>query len=390
MEKIKSGGTILLRAALIIFLTFMISTAAQYIFVYSCIEEISVSTLNGLFTFFYLLIFNSMVIALNSNDISAQLKLVENVKNAKKFSSIKFVFSTANFYIETALILMVSYFLPYGFVTAAIFHNVEMTDLEKKLYTFLVILPVMVVIDFFAHVVVAKTWYHEIDQIISSAQNNDGGGVIATLKRVVYVALIYFAVSMVLPWFVPFFDAVWTVSNGKIVWIGALLILFAALTVIVAYVLRAILKRKVFITKLKNYCKDNSIQITNINRIYISIFVSCGGANFTIEKDGKKYDCKLISGIFPGTPIIFFHKGNGVKRISVRLLRMELFSKLKEFTFSFEGEGKKILIVVPIPKMIYVSIRGSKPSIADTGEKLGEYTIYNSSGFLSSLDRNCL
>ena len=55
-----------------------------------------------------------------------------------------------------------------------------------------------------------------------------------------------------------------------------------------------------------------------------------------------------------------------------------------------EVNGKKILIVVPIPRKFFVSTNQSSPRQADTGEKIGEYTIYNATGFLGALERDCL
>ena len=63
---------------------------------------------------------------------------------------------------------------------------------------------------------------------------------------------------------------------------------------------------------------------------------------------------------------------------------------MSKIDFGFESEGKKILIVLPIPKKIYVGTVNSAPRPADTGEKAGEYTVYNASGFLGALERDCL
>jgi hypothetical protein len=134
----------------------------------------------------------------------------------------------------------------------------------------------------------------------------------------------------------------------------------------------------------------NNLPLSEIVKPYSSIFVSHTGANFTVEKNGKKYDCKFMSSLFPGSPIIFSDKGVGIKHTRIHVFHIELFSKMKDFKYEFESENKKLLIIVPTPKKIFSQIRGSKLGEADTGEKLGEYTIYNSSGFLNSLDRNLL
>lgn len=137
-------------------------------------------------------------------------------------------------------------------------------------------------------------------------------------------------------------------------------------------------------------CKRNSICISDIKNPYLSIFISKTGFNFSIEKGGNRYDCKFIAGVFPGSPIVFSDKGSGILQNTVRLFRVEVFHILTELDFTYESEGKKILILSPTPKVIYSSVNGSPPRLADTGEKVGEYTVYNSTGFIGALDRNCL
>jgi hypothetical protein len=58
--------------------------------------------------------------------------------------------------------------------------------------------------------------------------------------------------------------------------------------------------------------------------------------------------------------------------------------------FRMEGQGKKIVIVLPVPERIYVSVDGSTPGPADTGEVFGEYTLYTATGFLGALERDIL
>lgn len=98
----------------------------------------------------------------------------------------------------------------------------------------------------------------------------------------------------------------------------------------------------------------------------------------------------MVAGVFPGSPIVFSDKGNGIRQNTIRLFKVEVFHILTKLDFSYESESKKILIVSPTPKNIYSSVNGSQPRLADVGEKIGEYAIYNSTGFLGALDRNCL
>ena len=58
--------------------------------------------------------------------------------------------------------------------------------------------------------------------------------------------------------------------------------------------------------------------------------------------------------------------------------------------FAFEGEsGKKIVVILPISAEIYIGDT-LKNSVADVGEPIGEYTLYNGTGFLNAIERDCL
>lgn len=72
------------------------------------------------------------------------------------------------------------------------------------------------------------------------------------------------------------------------------------------------------------------------------------------------------------------------------LFRVPLLHLNSRIDFAFESDGEKILIVLPIPKNIYTASNTSRPLPADTGEKIGNYRIYNATGFLHALERDCL
>ena len=148
--------------------------------------------------------------------------------------------------------------------------------------------------------------------------------------------------------------------------------------------------RRSFVKKLKKYCVANSVYLSDIKKPYLSLFVSQNGFDFTVEKNGTRYDCKFIAGIFPTSPIILTDKGNGIKQDTIRIFKMELFHFLTRLEFGYESEGKKILVLLPIPKTFFVSANEAPPRLADVGEKAGEYTIYNSTGFFNALDRGTL
>ncbi len=399
MKKTFNIGLLILKPFLILSFTNLISYIQQLFFDYWIFDlklenDIGFANTNILSVLFYFLIFNSMVIGFNSNDRFVQTKYLEYIKKTDKPSNIKFVLSTPFFYIEAFLIILISVvfsnsYLHY-YISEVFLKNYEISDFQKNLYSVLIIVPLLIIVSFLARAVIAKKWIRGINGVIEDIENSNIRRILDTIKYVFFSLMLYCVGSMILVWFLPPFMAFQKVTRGMFIFILIFGIIIACLVIFAFFYIRALLKRKSFINKLKKYCKRNSLYLSNIEKPYSSILVSHSGFNFTVEKNGIKYDCKLLSSIFPGSPIFLSDIGYYIKHTFISFYKIQLFSRKKDYKFAFESNNKKILIVVPIPKNVFVSIRGSKPSPADTGEKIGEYTLYNSTGFINSLDRNCL
>ncbi len=395
-NKVKNIGFVAIRTFIIMALTVVFSALSRFLFVKNMFEQeyFSKRILNVWFLIFFLLIYNSLIIAINKHDKYSYIKFLENVKNNKLISHIKFIVSSFNFYVEIVCITALSFILPtsflYGFVNKIIFYGMELSDFNNKLYTLLMILPIMFVILFAAHIIIQKSWYNNAKREKTNSTNGKNEKHPQIVKSVISIAIIYCGSSIAIPWFLPVIVTLWNLGGIKL-FIGALLVLLAlTLIIITAYYIRALLKRSSFIKNLKKYCSANSVYISDIKNPYFSLFVSQNGFDFTLEKNSTKYDCKFIAGIFPGFPIILTDKGNGLKQNTVRLFRVELFSFLTKFDFGYESENKKILILLPIPRKFFVSINEAPPRLGDVGENAGKYTVYNSTGFLNALERGIL
>ena len=153
---------------------------------------------------------------------------------------------------------------------------------------------------------------------------------------------------------------------------------------------KRIQKRKKFISKLKKLASEANYELSDIQKPYLSIFKRTTGASFTITAHQKSYSCKLISGKRKNIPIIFSDQGFLVFRRIIRIGKSELFSIYSKYDYSFESDLKKCLIITCIPANCYFKDSTGHMRKIDTGEKIGEYTIYSASGFLGSLERDCL
>lgn len=149
-------------------------------------------------------------------------------------------------------------------------------------------------------------------------------------------------------------------------------------------------KRKKFISKLKKLAVASNFELSAIEKPYLSIFKKTSDASFTITAYQKSYQCKLISGKRKNISIIFSDQGFLLFRRVIRIGKTELFSIYSKYNYSFESNMKKCLIITCIPTNCYFKDSSGQMRKIDTGEKIGEYTVFSSSGFLGALERDCL
>ena len=369
-----------LKTVLLVLLTAGIGFVCRCLFVFNMFQEeyLSEKALHIFFLVFFILIINSLILAVYKKSKTASEQFMERGIENDFLSNAKYVLCSLDFYAELACITALLMFLPSSFL-----FGFEASGSNS----YLLVIPIIYALAFAARVGVQKEWYAENRRKDTDATKQKGSTVI---KDIIVVAMIYFAFAICLPWFLPIVIMLWQLGGVMLlVWVAIALLAITLLT-FVFFALRGICKRRAFLRKFKKYCQDNALPLPAIKKPYFSMFTAQSGADFTLEKYGQKYDCKLISGLFPGSHIILGDNGEGLKQNTVCLFHTELFHFLTKFNFAFEGDGKKILIIVPIPHKFFVSTDHSSPRQADTGEKVGKYTVYNASGFLGALERNCL
>ena len=149
-------------------------------------------------------------------------------------------------------------------------------------------------------------------------------------------------------------------------------------------------KRQKFISKLKKLAAQSDFTVSDIQKPYLSVFKRTNGISFTVTANQKSYDCKLISGKRKNIPIIFTDQGFLLFRRIIRLGKSELFSIYSKYDYRFESDTKKCLIITYIPKNCYFKNLSGQMRKIDTGEKIGEYTVFSAGGFLNALERDCL
>lgn len=393
-EVIKRIGKAGVRALAVLALTEVTALLFRLLFAENLFGGTYVSdrVLNVGYTFVFLLIFQSMVIALYAADGHARERCLTRAGDGGFLSTLKCVLTSPDGYADMAVITLLSLFLPtsflYGFAVGAFFDGSGMTEARQNLYTLLIFLPLLFFVDLLARVSVVKKWWRDSHGVPDGHLRNRKFP--PAIKNVLSAMLAYVGLALVVAWMSPVLVTVYHIAGGiGYLWILAALIAVPVL-IVLFFVLRAVVRRKRFLRKLRKYCRTHAVDLSGIHRPYRSLGRQVPGYTFRLVKDGVTYDCKLLAGVFPHAPMVLSDTGEGLVQHTVKVFRVEWFRVLKRLDFAFESEGRKVLILLPAPGKWFASTKGGAPRPADTGERIGEYIACTATGFLNALDHGCL
>ncbi len=165
-----------------------------------------------------------------------------------------------------------------------------------------------------------------------------------------------------------------------------LLIVFAF--VLVKYARRFFSRRK-FLKRLVRIAKENKSKLSGIEKPYASLFRLYAGESFTVHCDGKQFSCKMLCGRNAKEPLVFSEEGWMEFTSSASVLGYDLFQSKKRFEFDYPSECKKILIMNSMPSQVLLNWE-SKQIPLESGDRFGEYILYNETDFLNALNRDVL
>ncbi len=154
--------------------------------------------------------------------------------------------------------------------------------------------------------------------------------------------------------------------------------------------LKRIRKRKEFVKNLGKTISAYGFELSEIKKPYFSLFKQVAGESFTVAAHGKTYKCKLISGKSKGVAMIFCDNGLLLFKRGIIIAKRELFSIYSAYDYAFEGDVKKCIVLTCIPAKCYYKDSLGRLREIDTGEKIGEYTVFSAQGFLRALEMDCL
>ena len=226
-----------------------------------------------------------------------------------------------------------------------------------------------------------------------------------TLRLALYFG-IYLLAAKLLPLALVMFASVLVLLIFLIASAGALALIGTFLS---ANYLTAILRRRKFYKKLKKLCLREGHEILEIKHPYLSVFRETDDYTFALSVNGQTYYARVISCINRGNYMVFDENGifTRIRMFRIPMPRLggvgryvqiydrgtgddrELFRVSSEVNYTFEADGKKLLILNPPARFVKISSHGSLKD-ADNGDQIGKYTIYASNAFLRALDRNAI
>ncbi|MBR2650624.1 MAG: hypothetical protein IKD45_03105 [Clostridia bacterium] len=168
--------------------------------------------------------------------------------------------------------------------------------------------------------------------------------------------------------------------------VAVILLIFVIIWVIP--ILRGILKRKKFIKQLRAICREKGIDVSSISHPYRSFIRPRTEENFKLSANGKEYHCAFVSTLHRGTYLYFTSSTDAYFRHRIGTENHH-FTIKHTVEYGILTEGKKCIIISPMPKHIYVEEGGAVRELF-VGDRVWDYTVYNMSGFINAIDRDCL
>ena len=215
--------------------------------------------------------------------------------------------------------------------------------------------------------------------------------------------MLFFSIFAILWVLIDFFTVI-----GAI----ALMILIPTATVGIM-ILRALSIRKKLFKRLRAAAEYSGTAVCEIQNPFKSLFNSKIECYFTLKKDGKIYSCRVIGTFWQRAPFFITTARHAYyrHRIGTKEHNITMYSNIE---YGFDKEGKKIVILNPVPRKIYAAHdKYSEPPPIDEGrlssvlrrtsnrkkesarkiepaDKVFDYVIYNSTAFVGAVERQCL
>ena len=326
----------------------------------------------------------------------------ENKEGLQKFTEkAAFVLTTPYIYFE---LLIVSFFFTVtSYATIFVQIHTVIPPTTPKLLVTLMLIAGSFLMSLLARIsAIKELCYKATFEEIKFGRADRKFGIWYLVRNCVLLSFIYPIAVIMIPYMLAI-AAVPFLFNVK----DTLTILFIIAAIILLLVfmknIKAFFKRRKFLRKLKKFCKKNKYILEDQRYMTRSVFKEHDGANFVIKVGGKRYACKMVASKTKGNPLYFTENGElyevktrsfnfivSAKGMGAAMMNNMNISKSATVTsFAFESEYPKLIIVNPVPARLFVGHPDHSMPI-DVGSRVGEYRIYNASGFMNAIERDCV
>ena len=340
-----------------------------------------------------LFVYNSVIGISMTYDVFLRDELMENTYDSKgELPSFKKIFGYKTFLTESAIItgiLTLSAFFGVSGEIFGMFYTGEgIAPNSSGIYPALITLPIVLFLCFFARFEAVRYW----KTLYRTANLEKTESKSRLIIRVAFIVITY---PIVLP-FMPLlaFAAVTVASAVMAIAIEMTIPVFilSVILIILALwwlkVLFAIRKRKRFLEKMKDAAAKMKFTVTEIKNLRSSLVTAKRKCTFSLIRENERYDCLVIGNPRYRVPVCFISETKGYFRHRIGTPKHNITLETK-FDYSLDTQNKKILIISPTPKHAFI-VEDGKEKRLFTADKLWNFVIYESDGFVGALERDCL
>ncbi len=325
-------------------------------------------------------VFNSVYRLCITFDVHLKDLCPESVMRSGFKGRLLYILRQKSFLAKALVIALIYLAVPLKYTLYAVTVLFNIDTFAKKLAVLAVLYPVLFIISALAYSSAIDHWRMEKGEESYKAK--------AYYKRLIKTCAVYiFAI--------PFIAAL-ALKRGSVITflikeIGLAVLIITLSVILLTWLikrLRALKIRKEFVKSFTELCRQKGIEATPIVKPYYSAIINIAGESFSFSVNGKKYSCKLLAShsryrkAYVTQDMVAY-----LYRLSLRgitLLRYEKYTY-----FDYESDGRKLLILNPIPKVVMASKNGVAAPL-DNGDVIGGYKVYSASGFLRALELDTL
>lgn len=269
----------------------------------------------------------------------------EKEVDASLKSRLRFLFTRWEFWIKALIIACIYLALPLNWTLKPLAVVTGADSFADKLLCLAGLLPALLAIAVLAHLSAYKQWGRN--------KNPAAYGKKEYNRKVLLVGMIYTGGAMVFVMMFPVFLPLFKMLYGALTvgWVAAIAVL-VSLPFVFRF-LRAIIKRRSFLRRLNKLCAEKGYAVSEIQKLYLSLFRFLDGESFTLTMGEKRYSCKLLSARKRSVPLAISADGTLTFIHIIHIRKAELFRYTTTYKFGYESENPKILVVNPTPQRAF-------------------------------------